>query len=232
MIIKRHSNDRGRADFGWLDSRHSFSFGEYYDPNQMGFRSLRVINDDIVAAGKGFDTHPHRDMEIVTYVIQGAIEHRDSLGTGSVIQAGDVQRMTAGTGIRHSEFNPSATDSLRLLQIWIKPSQAGLKPGYQEKSFPDSEKHNRVCMVVSPDGQHDTIQINQDAFMYVAQFDAGHQDSFSLAPGRHAWIQMIEGDLFVNGTKLEQGDGAAISNETTLKLKAAAACHFLLFDLG
>jgi len=232
MIIKRQSNDRGHADFGWLDSRHSFSFGEYYDPNFMGFRSLRVINDDIVAAGKGFDTHPHRDMEIITYVIEGAIEHRDSLGTGSVIHAGDIQRMTAGSGIRHSEFNPSATDSLRLLQIWIKPSQAGLKPGYQEKSFSAVDKQNRVCMVVSPDGQHDTIQINQDAFMYVAKFDAGHQDSVSLTAGRHAWIQMIEGDLFVNGTKLEQGDGAAISNETTLKLKAGAACHFLLFDLA
>lgn len=232
MITKRPSNERGRADFGWLDSRHTFSFGSYHDPNHMEFRALRVINDDLIAAGKGFDMHPHRDMEIISYVVEGAIEHRDSLGTGSIIHEGDVQCMTAGTGIRHSEFNPSATKRLRLLQIWLRPNRIGLPPGYQEMSVPDADKRNTLRQVVSPDGKNATMKINQDARIYVAKFDAGHQESRNLARERHAWIQIIDGDLSVNGVRLASGDGAAVSNEPTLTLKAETACHFMLFDLA
>lgn len=232
MITKRPSDERGRADFGWLDSRHTFSFGEYYDPNQMGFRTLRVINDDHVAGGKGFGTHPHSNMEIVSYVLEGSMEHRDSMGNGSVIKAGEFQRMSAGTGVAHSEFNHSATDTVHFLQIWILPREKNLKPGYEQRGFGDSHMRNRLGLAVSPDGRDGSLHINQDARIYVAKFDAGYETSFSLPSERHAWIQLMEGELTVNGISLKPGDGAAVSNETALKLKAGKANHFLLFDLA
>jgi len=232
MITVRPSQERGHASRGWLESYHTFSFAEYYDPAHMSFRSLRVINDDVIAGGGGFGLHPHRDMEIITYVTQGALEHRDSLGTGSVLQPGDVQRMSAGTGIRHSEFNHSQTDPLSLLQIWIEPERAGLPPSYEENTIPDEEKRGRLRLVASRDGRDGSLTIHQDAALYATLLEPGQAVQHILQPGRHAWVQVIRGVVTLNGQKLAAGDGAAVSNETELQLAASEAAELLLFDLA
>lgn len=232
MIAIRKSEDRGHADFGWLDTRHTFSFGDYYDPDHMHFRTLRVINEDFVAPGKGFPTHPHRDMEIVTYVLEGALEHKDSLGTGSIIRPGDAQRMTAGTGITHSEFNASSTETVHLLQIWILPDRRGLPPGYEQKAFPEAAKRGRLCLLASPDGAAGSVTIHQDVRLYVALLDAGQAIAHAPGAGRHAWVQVARGAVTLNGHALDQGDGAAVSDEASLDLAAAEPAEILLFDLA
>jgi hypothetical protein len=208
------------------------SFNDYWDPKWMGFRSLRVINEDRVAPNTGFPMHPHRDMEIITYVLEGKLEHKDSLGTGSVILPGDGQRMTAGSGIRHSEFNPSTTDSVHLLQIWIQPEKAALPPSYEQKSFPEKDKRGRLRLVASRDASDGSVKINQDAKLYVTLLKPEEEVAHELAAGRHGWLQVARGEIELNGKKLNQGDGAAISDEKTLKIKASADSEVLLFDLA
>jgi quercetin 2,3-dioxygenase len=232
MIVRRPANERGRTKIGWLDSWHSFSFGDYYDPAHMEFRSLRVLNDDRIAAGQGFGMHPHRDMEIITYLVSGALEHKDSLGTGSVIRPGEVQRMSAGTGIRHSEFNPSPTTPAHLLQIWLMPERRGLTPGYEQKAFPEGERHNRWRLVASRDGRDGSVTIHQDAAMYVTNLDAGKDVTHALPAGRHAWLQVVRGTVALNGEALKAGDGAAASNETALAVRATEGAELVLFDLA
>jgi quercetin 2,3-dioxygenase len=232
MIRIRPARRRGQTALGWLDSRHTFSFGDYYDPEHMGFRSLRVLNDDRVAPGGGFGTHPHRDMEIVTYVLGGALAHRDSLGTGSVIKAGDVQRMTAGTGIRHSEFNASADEPVHFLQIWLLPERRGLAPGYEQRTVPEAEKRGRLRLVASHDGRDGSLTIHQDADVYAAVLDPGERASHRLRPGRHAWVQVARGSVTLNGQPLRAGDGAAVSDETSLDLAGTEPAEVLLFDLA
>ena len=231
MTIRR-SADRGGGDYGWLKTRHTFSFNDYHDPRWMGFRSLRVINEDWVAPGGGFPTHPHRDMEIITYVLSGKLEHRDSLGTGSVILPGDGQRMTAGRGIRHSEANPSSTESVHLLQIWILPDENGHEPGYEQKSFPEAEKRGKLRLIASNDGAEGSVKINQDAKLFVTLLAPGDEIAYTLAPQRHAWLQVAKGKVELNGQKLRQGDGAAVSEEQTLRIKATDTAEVLLFDLA
>lgn len=208
------------------------SFNDYWDPKWMGFRSLRVINEDRVAPNTGFPMHPHRDMEIITYVLEGKLEHKDSLGTGSVILPGDGQRLTAGSGIRHSEFNPSTTDSVHLLQIWIQPEKAALPPSYEQKSFPEKDKRGRLRLVASRDASDGSVKINQDAKLYVTLLKPEEEVAHELAAGRHGWLQVARGEIELNGKKLNQGDGAAISDEKTLKIKASADSEVLLFDLA
>lgn len=232
MINIRHSNDRGGGDHGWLKTRHSFSFDQYYDPSFMGFRSLRVINEDHVAPASGFPTHPHRDMEIITYVLEGALEHNDSLGTGSTILPGDGQRMTAGRGIRHSEFNPSKTDSVHLLQIWMLPEKQGLEPSYEQKSFPESEKRGKLRVIASRDARDGSVKINQDAQLYVSLLSPGQEATHQLAKGRYAWLQVAKGAVELNGKPLGQGDGAAVSDEPKLTIKGTQDAEVLLFDLA
>jgi len=232
MINVRHSKDRGHFDFGWLDTRHTFSFGEYQDPKQMQFRSLRVINEDWVQPGQGFGTHPHRDMEILTWVLEGALEHKDSLGSGGVIRPGELQRMSAGTGILHSEFNASATEPVHLLQIWILPEAKGLAPRYGRTGFIAEGTHNRLQFLASRSGRGGTLDIHPDLELRVADLDAGAALEAALEPGRHAWIQVAKGGLTVNGVALTAGDGAALSGETTLKISAAEPSQLLLFDLA
>jgi len=232
MIVRRPANERGRTKIGWLDSSHSFSFGDYYDPTHVDFRSLRVLNDDRVAAGQGFGMHPHRDMEIITYMLSGALEHKDSLGTGSVIRPGEVQRMSAGTGIRHSEFNPSPTDPAHLLQIWFTPERRGLEPGYEQKAFPEGERRNRWRLVASRDGRDGSVTIHQDAAMYVTSLDAGKTVTHELGRGRHGWLQVARGAVTLNGQLLQTGDGAAVSNESGLNVSATEAAELVLFDLA
>jgi redox-sensitive bicupin YhaK (pirin superfamily) len=232
MITRRPADERGHADHGWLDTYHTFSFAHYHDPAHMGFRDLRVINDDIVAAGRGFGTHGHRDMEIITCVIDGALEHKDSLGTGSVLRRGDVQRMSAGSGVTHSEFNHSRTDGLRLLQIRVLPEAAGITPGYQEKRFDDDSKRGRLRLLVAPDGPNGALDIHQDVRLYASLLDKGAELRHELAPGRHAWIQVVSGRLEVNGVELAHGDGAAVSDETRLEFAALDDAEILLFDLN
>jgi quercetin 2,3-dioxygenase len=232
MITLRSSNERGGGDYGWLNTRHSFSFDRYYDPHFMGFRSLRVINEDWVSPGEGFPTHPHRDMEIITYVLEGALEHKDSLGTGSVISPGDGQRMSAGTGIRHSEFNHSTTDPVHLLQIWITPDGQGHKPGYEQKTFPTAEKQGKLRLIASPDGKDGSVTIHQDAKLYVSLLAPGEEVKHALTPGRYAWLQVAKGSVELNGKKLTQGDGAAITDEPNLTVKALENAEVLLFDLA
>jgi quercetin 2,3-dioxygenase len=232
MITIRPSAERGITDFGWLDSKHSFSFGEYMDYDHMGFHSLRVINDDKVAAGGGFPTHPHRDMEIVTWVLSGALEHKDSLGTGSVIRAGDLQRMTAGTGIQHSEFNASKTEPVHLLQIWIYPEKRGLTPGYAQKSFPAEERKGQLKLVASRDGREGSISFHQDASVYAAALGPGQRATLPLAPGRAAWVQVATGALTLNGQRLSAGDGAAVTDEKALELVGVEDGEALVFDLA
>jgi quercetin 2,3-dioxygenase len=232
QLTVRKGADRGRAHFGWLDSRHSFSFGEYYDPKHMGFRSLRVINDDRVTPGAGFPTHPHRDMEIISYVVSGALEHKDSMGTGSVIRPGDVQRMTAGTGVTHSEYNPSKTEGTRFLQIWVLPEKQGLAPGYEQKPFPMEERENTLRLVASQDGQEGSITVHQDVNIYASVLRSGASVDYTLAPRRHAWLQVVNGRLTVNGeTALEEGDGLSAQDVVALHIQATEDAEFLLFDL-
>ena len=232
MVNIRRSAERGGGDHGWLNTRHTFSFSDYFDPRWMGFRSLRVINEDFVAPGTGFPMHPHRDMEIITYILQGKLEHRDSLGTGSVILPGDGQRMTAGSGIRHSEFNPSEADPTHLLQIWILPEKNGLRPSYEQKSFPETEKRGKLRLIASRNGEDGSVQINQDAQLYVSLLAPGQQVIHDFGEDRHGWLQVAKGAVELNGTALDQGDGAAISREDKISIKATKDSEVLLFDLA
>lgn len=232
MIVKRAADERGVTRMPWLDSRHTFSFGEYHDPAHMGFGPLRVINEDRVVPGGGFGTHGHRDMEIVSYVLSGALEHKDSLGTGSIIRPGDVQRMSAGTGIRHSEFNPSRSEPVHFLQIWILPERAGLTPGYEQKAFPAEERQGGPRLVASPDGSGGAVTIHQDARIYVAKLGGGDAIEQPLSSGRRAWVQVARGEIELSGVALGPGDGAAVEDESRLHLRAGSgAAEVLLFDL-
>ena len=229
----RPAAERGRAELGWLSSRHSFSFGQYYDPEHMGYRSLRVINDDRVQAGRGFGTHPHRDMEIISVVVEGALEHRDSLGTGSVIRPGEVQRMTAGTGVQHSEFNPSPSDEVRFLQIWIEPERTGLEPGYEQRAFPWDSLRDSWALIASRDSRDGSLRVHQDVAIYRATLSRGAKLERAFEPGRHAWLQVIEGTVEVNGRRLEEGDGMAVDDPGTLGVTGAGDwSDVLLFDLA
>jgi hypothetical protein len=232
MITLRPASERGHFDFGWLNTFHSFSFGDYYDPDHDQFRALRVINEDRVQPGQGFGTHPHRDMEIFTWILEGALQHKDSMGNGGVIRPGDAQRMSAGTGVRHSEFNASATEPVHLLQIWLLPKAAGLPPSYEQKSFPVTARRNRLCRVASSDGREDSVVWHQDAALFVSNLDPGAQVERPLANGRHAWVQVARGALTVNGLALQQGDGAALSEEAVVQLQATEAAEALVFDLS
>ena len=232
MITIRKAEDRGHFDMGWLNTYHTFSFGEYYDPRNMGFRSLRVINEDFVHPGRGFPTHGHRDMEIITYVLEGGLAHKDSMGNGSIIRPGDVQRMSAGTGVRHSEANPSNDESVHLLQIWIQPDEMGIEPGYEEKKFDDEEKRGRLRLVASPDGEDNSVRIHQDARLSVTLLDTAEQVSYEIKPDRHAWVQVARGAIELNGQTLKQGDGASVSNERELTIKGTEPSEVLLFDLA
>jgi len=232
MITRRPSNERGHANHGWLDSYHSFSFANYYHPKHMGFRGLRVINEDRVSPGRGFGAHPHNDMEIVTYVLQGALEHKDSMGNGSVIHAGDVQRISAGTGITHSEYNPSQSEIVHFLQIWITPQETGTKPTYEQRTFSIEEKRGRLCLIVSPDGRDESITVNQDVELYAIVLAPGEQVTHHLKPNRYAWVQVTRGNVFLNDLSLETGDGAKIREEEILEIKANTEAEALLFDLA
>jgi quercetin 2,3-dioxygenase len=231
MVTLRPAAERGRTQIDWLDSRHSFSFGDFQDPRQMGFRTLRVINDDRVAPAAGFGMHGHRDMEIVTYVLEGALEHRDSLGTGEVIRGGDVQRMTAGTGIRHSEFNPSQTEPVHFLQVWILPRQHGLQPAYEQKHFPDADKRGRLRLIASPDARDGALQIHQDVDLFASVLGPNERATHALGNGRSAWLQVARGNIELNGRAMAEGDGAAVVNERELAVVSDAGAEFLLFDL-
>jgi quercetin 2,3-dioxygenase len=231
MIVIRKAEARGIANHGWLDSRHTFSFADYYDPAHMGFRKLRVINEDKVAGGQGFGRHSHRDMEILSYVLDGALAHKDSMGTGSTIQPGDVQVMSAGTGVSHSEMNPNANAGVHFLQIWLMPEKAGLKPRYEQKTFSDDEKKNKLRLVASRDGRSGSVTWNTDASLYASILEPGVKLTHPIAWGRHAWLQVVRGALELNGQKLRAGDGAAISEEPSLDIVATERSEFLLFDL-
>jgi redox-sensitive bicupin YhaK (pirin superfamily) len=231
MMTLRKAIDRGHADHGWLNAYHTFSFAGYHDPAHMGFRSLRVINDDTVAPGAGFGKHPHRDMEIITYVLSGALEHKDSMGNGRIIRPGEVQYMAAGTGVQYSEFNPSDKEPVHLLQIWIVPDRKGARPNYAEKSFA-AEPTGRWHLVTSKTGRDGSIAINQDAELHLAKLSPGESVSHALRPGRHAWIHVAEGEVELNGQRLSSGDAAAVSEATNLQLTARASSQVLLFDLN
>ncbi|MBW4696885.1 MAG: pirin family protein [Aphanocapsa lilacina HA4352-LM1] len=232
MITLRASEKRGHAEHGWLDSRHTFSFADYYDPQQMGFRSLRVINEDRVAPGSGFGTHAHRDMEIITYVLEGALEHKDSLGNGSVMRPGDVQRMSAGTGVAHSEFNPSTSEPVHFLQIWILPSKRGVIPSYAQRHFDAANKQGRLVPVVAADGREGALAVHQDMVLCAGLLGAGEWAEHTLAPGRHAWVQVASGAITLNGKTLGAGDGAALSDEPRVVLAGVESSEVLLFDLA
>jgi quercetin 2,3-dioxygenase len=232
MKTIRRANDRGHANHGWLDSYHTFSFGNYYDPAHMSFRSLRVINDDQIAAGNGFGTHPHRDMEIITYVLEGAIEHRDSMGNGAIVNAGDVQRMTAGTGVTHSEFNPSPTDATHLLQIWLTPQQMGLEPSYEQKNFSPVEKQNQLRLVASHDGRDGSVRIHQDVDLYASLLAASESLAIDLNPDRHYWLHVARGRVLVGEDKLLGGDAIGLTQEQTLTIVGREDAEILLFDLA
>jgi redox-sensitive bicupin YhaK (pirin superfamily) len=231
MITIRKAEERGHFDFGWLRTYHTFSFGDYYDLKHRSFRTLRVINEDFVQPAHGFPTHGHRDMEIVTYILEGALEHRDSMGTGSIIRRGDAQRMSAGTGVRHSESNASADAPVHLLQIWIFPSEPGLKPEYEEKKFSDEEKRNKLRLIVSPDGAEGSVKIHQDAKIYASLLDEGTELVHIFEKGRAAWLQVAAGAVTLNGIDLKQGDGAAVNDESDIRLGAPQPAEVLLFDL-
>ena len=231
MMKIRKANERGHAEHGWLDTYHTFSFADYYDPDWTGFRSLRVINDDLVMPGMGFGTHPHRDMEIITYILSGALEHKDSMGNGRVIRAGEVQYMSAGTGVQHSEFNPSKDQPVHLLQIWILPDRKDAKPRYAEKSLADAPT-GVLHLVTSSTGREGSIAIHQDADLWLAKLDAGNRVAHQLAAGRHAWVHVAEGEMSLNGKNLGGGDAAAISEERSLELSATKPSQILLFDLN
>jgi redox-sensitive bicupin YhaK (pirin superfamily) len=229
MIQIRPSNERGHAEHGWLDSRFTFSFADYYDPEHVQFRSLRIINEDHVAPGKGFGMHPHRDMEILTWMLDGSLEHRDSMGSGAVIRPGELQHMSAGTGVMHSEFNPSKTKPAHLLQIWIMPERNGLKPEYEQLEFSDAELRDKFGLVAGPKAP---VTIHQDANLYIARLDEGREASHELESGRHAWVQVARGAVSLNGKELRQGDGAAVSKETEVRVRANEPAEVLLFDLA
>jgi quercetin 2,3-dioxygenase len=232
MILIRKSNDRGHADHGWLDSRFTFSFSDYYDPQHVQFRTLRVMNDDRIAGGGGFPTHPHRDMEIVTYVLEGALAHKDSLGNGSVIKPGDVQYMSAGTGVAHSEFNASDSETAHLYQIWMFPDRQGYQPVYDQKHFTDADKRSKLRLVVSPDGHDGSVEIRQDNELYATVLSPGESVEHALKPDRHAYVQVARGSVTLNGQPLDAGDGAAISAEKSLQLTGVNDAEVLLFDLA
>lgn len=232
MITLRPADDRGHAQHGWLESYHTFSFAEYRDPRYMGFRGLRVINEDRVQPGKGFGTHPHQDMEILSYVLGGGLEHRDSMGNGSVIWPGDVQRMSAGTGVTHSEFNHSKTDPVHFLQIWLIPARRGLTPGYEQKTFSPEERRGKLRAVASPDGGGGTVTVHADARVYAGLFERGEADTLKIATGRYAWVQVARGKISVNGQVLAAGDGAGIVDEQTIRVEGVDGGEVLVFDLA
>lgn len=232
MIKVRHAAGRGRTRISWLDGRHTFSFNRFYDPEYMGFRSLRVINDDVVAPGGKFGMHPHENMEILTWILSGSVVHEDSTGARGEIRPGDIQRMSAGTGVFHSEANGSQTEPVRLLQIWLLPEKEGLEPSYEEKHFPEEERRNALRMIASREADNGAAKIHQDARVYASLLDQDAQVEHELAPGRHAWVQVARGEVVLNGTTLSEGDGAAVSEETKLTLKAVSPAEILLFDLA
>jgi hypothetical protein len=232
MLTIRKAEDRGHANHGWLNTYHTFSFANYYEPKHMGFRALRVINEDRVSPGNGFGTHGHRDMEIITYVLEGALEHKDSIGTGSVIQPGEVQRMSAGTGILHSEFNHSKTDSVHFLQIWLLPEKEGLPPSYEQRNFSPAKTPGKLHLVAARDGRDAAVTVHQDVDLYAAVLEPGDRVSHSLQPQRHAWVQVARGAITLNGLSLDMGDGAAISEETDVVIEATTDAEILLFDLA
>jgi redox-sensitive bicupin YhaK (pirin superfamily) len=232
MIRIRKAADRGHFDHGWLDTYHTFSFADYYDPAHMGFRSLRVMNDDRVQPGQGFGMHGHRDMEIVTYVLDGALAHKDSMGNGSTIKAGQLQRMTAGTGVRHSEFNPSPSEEVHLYQIWLLPDTMGLRPGYEELALNAAEKSGRFRLVASPDGAEGSLTIHQDARLYLATLSPGQSVAQDIEPGRGGWLQVLRGDINLAGKTLSAGDGAAVTDESAISVQAVTASEVLLFNLA
>ena len=231
MTTLRLSNARGHANHGWLDSYHTFSFANYYDPEHMGVSNLRVINDDTVMPGQGFGTHGHQDMEIVSYVLDGALEHKDSMGNGSVIRPGDIQRMSAGTGVRHSEYNPSATEPVHFLQIWLVPNRAGVQPGYEQKHFPLEDRHGRLVLLVSPDGRDGSLSAHQDSLLYGTLLEAGEAVEHPLAAGRRAYVHVARGRVAVNGTPLGSGDGATLEGVDQIHLEGLGSAEVLLFDL-
>ena len=232
MIIERKAKDRGRTDWGWLDSRHTFSFGEYYDHRQLGFRSLRVINDDRVQAGAGFGTHGHRDMEILSYVLEGGLQHRDSTGGGGVIRPGEIQFMRAGTGVTHSEHNASKTEPVHFLQIWVVPDRRGLAPHYDQKPFDADQATRGFVLLASPDGREGSVQVHQDMALWMTRIGEGGGAAHTLAPGRHAWVHVARGPVSLNGHSLEEGDGAALSSEPRVELAGRGDAEVLLFDLA
>ncbi len=232
MIQIRKTQDRGHANLGWLDTYHTFSFSTYQDPQHMRFRSLRVMNEDVVAPGHGFGTHPHNDMEIVTYVLEGALEHRDSMGNGEVLRPGEFQRMTAGTGITHSEFNPSESEPVHLYQIWLLPERQGIEPSYEQKRFPDDDRRNRLRLVASRDAEQGSLLIHQDARIYLSKLDTGKEVSHDLLEHRHAWLQVLRGTISLNGVELDTGDGAAVSDVSSLTILAGSDAEIMLFDLA
>jgi redox-sensitive bicupin YhaK (pirin superfamily) len=232
MLTIRKANERGHADHGWLNTYHTFSFADYYDPEHMGFRDLRVINEDRVQPGEGFPTHPHRDMEIITYVLEGALEHKDSMGNGSIILPGEVQRMSAGTGITHSEFNHSRMELVHFLQIWILPDEGGVQPGYEQKFYPDEEKRGKWRLIASADGRDGSVTVNQDINLYASLLEAGKAIVHKIPQNRHAWLQVARGQAVVNGYKVSPGDGLAVSREDRLTISGDDAAEILLFDLA
>jgi hypothetical protein len=232
MLQVRKARERGHADHGWLDTWHTFSFASYQDPQHVRFRALRVMNEDIVAPGQGFGAHPHNDMEIVTYVLSGALEHKDSMGNGEVLRPGEFQRMTAGTGITHSEFNPSATEPTHLYQIWLFPERKGLTPGYEQKSFPAAGRHNELRLVASREGAQDSLKIHTDAAIYLAQLNENGSVDFTITSGRYVWLQVLSGSVSVNGIVLSQSDGVAVSGEDSLTITGTQDSEVMLFDLA
>lgn len=231
MLQIRKSTERGHANHGWLNTYHTFSFSSYRDPQHMGFRALRVMNEDWVAPGEGFGTHPHQDMEIVTYVLEGALEHKDSMGNGEVLRPGEFQRMSAGTGITHSEFNPSETEPVHLYQIWLFPERKGLEPSYEQRQFPESERRNKLRLVASPTAEEGSLLIHQDARIYLGQLDQGREVFQQFASGRYGWLQVLRGSVKVNGLSLQTSDGAAVSDEAELAIQATENAEIMLFDL-
>ncbi len=232
MLTIRKAEERGHANHGWLNSYHTFSFANYYDPDHMGFRALRVINEDRVSPSGGFGTHGHKDMEIITYVLEGSLEHKDSIGTGSVIEPGEVQRMSAGTGIRHSEFNHSKTDSVHFLQIWLLPEKSGLAPSYEQQNFSPAKTPGKLILVAARDAREGAVTIHQDVDLYAAVLEPKQTISHTLKPQRHAWVQVARGEITLNGLTLDKGDGAAISDETDVVIEATTDAEILLFDLA
>ncbi|MDX2014716.1 MAG: pirin family protein [Myxococcaceae bacterium] len=232
MMNIRKAEARGGANHGWLDTKHTFSFANYYDERHMGFRSLRVINEDRVIPGAGFGTHPHRDMEIISYVLEGGLAHKDSMGTGSVIQPGDVQRMSAGTGVFHSEFNASKVDPVHFLQIWLLPDELGVAPGYEQKTFAAADKQGRLKLVASPDGQDGSVRIHSNTRLYAGLFRKGERSELPLSKERHAWVHVARGEVQLNGQTLKAGDGAALSNEGLVKVEGVSDGEVLVFDLA